>query len=103
MPGYIYILKCSDGSFYTGSTKDLEARLYAHQVGKASNYTSKRLPVQLVYAEEYDRIDEAFSREHQIKKWSRKKKQALINGNFDQLKSFARNYSEFGPSTSSGS
>lgn len=98
----MYILKCYDESLYTGSTKDLEARVYDHQNGKGSNYTSKRLPVELVYVEEYDRIDEAFAREHQIKKWTKKKKEALINGDFNQLKRLSKNYTEFGPSTSSG-
>ena len=96
MPGYTYILKCSDESYYTGSTINLEARIYDHINGRGSNYTSKRLPVVIVYVEEYDRIDAAFGREKQIKKWSRKKKEALINSDFNQLKRLAKNYSEYG-------
>ena len=76
----MYILECSDGSYYTGSTKDLERRLNEHSASQGSNYTRKRLPVKLVYYEEYSRIDEAFYREKQIQGWSRKKKEALING-----------------------
>lgn len=64
--GYMYILECSDGSYYTGSTTDIEARFYQHQVGKGANHTKKRLPVKLLYVEEYEKIDEAFEREKQI-------------------------------------
>lgn len=81
----MYILECSDCSFYTGSTQNIEARLEQHQQGQGSNFTSKNLPVKLVYFEEYERIDEAFSREKQIQGWSRAKKLALIQGAFDQL------------------
>lgn len=76
----MYILECADGSFYTGSTKNLDRRLWEHQNLLGANYTKKRLPVKLVYFEEYSRIDEAFYREKQIQGWSRKKKLALIEG-----------------------
>ena len=82
----MYILKCADGSYYTGSTNDLELRLIQHQCGEGANHTRKHLPVELVYYEEYERIDEAFYREKQIQGWSRKKKEALINGMTDELK-----------------
>ena len=88
--GYIYILKCSDNTFYTGSTNNLDARVYQHIIGEGSNYTKKRLPVSLVYAEEIERIDEAFYREKQIQGWSHKKKQALINGDFEKLISLSQ-------------
>ena len=78
--GYTYILRCSDGSYYTGSTIDLERRLEQHQSGEGANHTKKRLPVELVYVEEYERIDVAFYREKQIQNWSRAKKEALIAG-----------------------
>ncbi len=64
--GYMYILECSDGSYYTGSTKDLERRLQEHQNSRGANYTKRRLPVKLVYFEEYSRIDEEFYREKQV-------------------------------------
>jgi putative endonuclease len=80
MIGYTYILECSDGTYYTSSTKDLEIRLTQHQDGEGANHTKKRLPVKLVYVEEFQRIDEAFYREKQIQGWSRKKKEALIEG-----------------------
>ncbi|MCB9224722.1 MAG: GIY-YIG nuclease family protein [Crocinitomicaceae bacterium] len=83
--GYTYILLCSDDSFYTGSTKNLIKRLFEHQSGIGSNHTKKRLPVKLVYYEEYTRIDLAFNREKQIQGWSRNKKKALIDGNTKDL------------------
>ncbi|MFA8451280.1 MAG: GIY-YIG nuclease family protein [Bacteroidales bacterium] len=89
MKGYTYILKCSDGSYYTGSTKNLELRLRQHENGEGANFTRKRLPVELVYYEEYDRIDIAFYREKQIQRWSRKKKEALINGQLEKLAELA--------------
>ena len=79
MNGYLYILECADGSYYTGSTSNLELRVKQHQEGIGANHTRKRLPVKLVYYEMYPRIDDAFFREKQIQKWNRAKKQALIN------------------------
>ncbi|WP_298147335.1 GIY-YIG nuclease family protein [Flavobacterium sp.] len=90
--GYMYILKCRDGSYYVGSTFDLELRLNQHQCGEGANHTRKRLPVELVYYEEFDRIDEAYYREKQVQKWRREKKEALINGLHDNLPELARNY-----------
>ncbi len=65
----IYILECSDGTYYTGSTNNLELRLEQHQNGLGSNHTKKHLPVILLYFEEFDRIDKAFYREKQIQGW----------------------------------
>ena len=90
MKGYMYILECFDGSYYTGSTNNLELRLQQHQNGEGANHTREHLPVQLVYFEEYDRIDEAFKREKQIQGWSRKKKKALINGDLEKLHTLAK-------------
>jgi putative endonuclease len=83
--GYMYILECSDGSYYTGSTINLEKRLEQHQNGEGANHTKKHLPVMLVYHEVYERIEVAFQREKQIQKWNRKKKEALIKGEYDSL------------------
>lgn len=83
--GYMYILRCIDGSYYTGSTNNLDRRLKEHNSGEGSNYTKDRLPVNLVYYEEYDSISIAFNREKQIQGWSRKKKEALIKGEYDKL------------------
>ena len=92
MKGYTYILHCSDGSYYTGSTKNLALRLEQHQAGEGANHTRKRLPVKLIYYEEYNRIDEAFYREKQIQGWSRKKKEALIEGKQELLPQLAVAY-----------
>jgi putative endonuclease len=88
--GWTYILKCSDESFYTGSTKNLVSRIIDHQRGQGANHTRYRLPVTLVYLERFERVQEAFYREKQIQGWSRKKKQALISGMTKELKNLAR-------------
>ncbi len=88
---WMYILECSDGSYYTGSTNNIDTRLQEHQNGEGANYTKKRRPVKLVYLEEFQRIDDAFYREKQVQGWSRKKKEALINGDFDNLPELSRN------------
>ncbi len=90
MSSYMYILKCSDGSFYTGSTRELEKRVQEHNLGLGANYTRKHLPVELVYFEEFQRVDDAFAREKQIQGWSRKKKEALIQGQFGKLTDLAK-------------
>lgn len=87
--GYMYILKCSDDTYYTGSTIDLLKRFLEHQVGQGANYTAKRLPVLLFYFEEYDRIDSAFKREKQIQNWSQKKKEALVMKEYKKLHKLA--------------
>jgi len=85
MKGYMYILLCADGTFYTGSTKNIEGRVWQHQNGRAANYTKKRLPVKLVCVEEFELITDAFAREKQVQGWSRKKKIALINQKYESL------------------
>jgi len=90
--GYVYILHCSNGTYYTGSTIDLRNRIAQHQAGNGANHTKKYLPVELIYYEEYPRIDEAFFREKQIQGWSRKKKEALINGQLTDLPKLAIAY-----------
>jgi putative endonuclease len=85
MKGYLYILECSDGSYYTGSTIDLQKRINEHHNGQGTNHTKKRLPIKLVYVEEYLNIATAFEREKQIQGWSRAKKEVLITGDFDAL------------------
>lgn len=90
MKGYMYILLCSDNSYYTGSTKNLGFRLEQHQTGNGANYTRKRLPVELVYFEIFSRIGEAYRREKQVQGWSKKKKMLLISGCLDELKKAAK-------------
>jgi putative endonuclease len=82
---YMYILECADGSYYTGSTWNLEKRLWEHQNGQGANHTAKHLPVKLVYFEEGDRIEDAYHREKQIQGWNRKKKLALIAADSNAL------------------
>lgn len=82
---YIYILECSDKSYYTGSTWNLDKRLWEHQNGLGAKHTAKRLPVKLLYCEECDRIEDAYTREKQIQGWSRKKKEALMAGDTNLL------------------
>ena len=108
MKGYMYILLCDNGSYYTGSTNNLELRLQQHFAGEGSNHTKKHPPVKLLYYEEFDRIEEAFYREKQVQGWCRKKKEALINREHEKLPELSRNYSKYGrnekpvPSAGSG-
>ena len=85
----MYILLCSNGQYYTGSTNDLERRIWEHQNGMGANFTKKHLPVELVYFEDFQRIDEAFHREKQVQGWSRKKKEALIKSEYNKLHGLA--------------
>lgn len=75
---YVYILRCADGSLYTGWTNDLEKRVKTHNAGKGAKYTKTRLPVELVYYEEYEEKGEALSRECSIKKLKKTAKEKLI-------------------------
>ena len=87
---WMYILECSDGSYYVGSTKNIERRLIEHSTGLGALYTSSRLPIKLVYVEEFDRIIDAYDREKQVQNWSRSKREALIQGNFSKLPELAK-------------
>jgi putative endonuclease len=87
---FMYILLCSDGSYYTGSTWDINRRFDEHQNGGGAEYTKDRIPVKLVYCEEFDRIEDAYRRERQIHGWSRKKKKALIEGDMGKLVEFSK-------------
>ncbi len=91
---WVYILECSDASYYVGSTKNIDARLAQHQEGKGSEYTKRRLPVTLVFASEFDGVDEAFFMEKRIQGWSRAKRKALIEGRFEDLPNLSRNKQE---------
>ncbi len=88
---YVYILKCSDNSYYTGITANLSKRITKHKSGKhQEGYTYSRRPVQLVFYAEFTDINLAIASEKQIKKWSRIKKEALINGEFEKLPNLAK-------------
>jgi putative endonuclease len=87
---YAYMLRCADGSYYAGSTWDIERRLWQHSNGEGAAYTRRRLPVELVFLEEYDRIDEAYAREKQIQGWSRRKREALILSRYIDLPALSK-------------
>lgn len=76
---YTYIVKCKDGSLYTGWTNDLEKRIIAHNEGKGAKYTKSRRPVTLVYYETFETKEEAMSREYHIKRMSRSEKEKLLD------------------------
>ena len=82
MRTWLYIMKCADGSYYTGSTTNLHLRVAQHEAGEGGSYTSTRLPVEVVYVQEFPSGHEAFIRERQVKGWSRAKKEALIRSDF---------------------
>lgn len=93
---FVYILKCSDNTYYTGITNNPERRIDEHNSGENKNsYTAQRLPVEMIYCEKFTDFNLAIMWEKKIKDWSRKKKEALIKENWDQLKILAacKNYS----------
>ena len=88
---WVYILQCNDKSYYTGHTDNLEARLAQHTNRMILGcYTSTRLPVQLMYSQEFYTREEALAAEKQIQGWSRKKKEALIAGDWQALSCYAK-------------
>jgi predicted GIY-YIG superfamily endonuclease len=90
MSFWVYILKCNDGSYYTGHTESLEKRIGEHQSGAYGGYTSTRLPVKLVFAQDFPTREEALTSERQIKGWSRKKKEAMMRGDWNEVSRLAR-------------
>jgi len=90
---YVYILKCNDGTYYTGVTNNISLRISQHENGLSKDsYTYSRRPVKLVFYAEFTDINIAIQKEKQIKKWSKKKKEALINGDFDLLPELSKKY-----------
>jgi putative endonuclease len=87
---YVYILRCVDGSFYVGSSEEPNERVTAHNDGRGANYTYRHRPVTLVYSEPQESETKAISRERQIKRWTHQKKQALVDGNLERLKSLSK-------------
>ncbi|GAB3486224.1 GIY-YIG nuclease family protein [Flexivirga lutea] len=83
-------MRCGDGSYYVGSTLDLERRLAQHSVGEGAAYTRRRLPIELVWAQESDSVRTAYELEKQVQNWSRAKREALITGRFDLLPELAK-------------
>jgi predicted GIY-YIG superfamily endonuclease len=89
MHWFTYILLCSDDSYYVGHTEDIEARLALHNAGKGAVHTAHRRPVTLIYLEPYPSKAQEIAREKQLKKWTRAKKQALVNKDLDRLHDLA--------------
>ena len=88
---FTYMLRCSDGTYYVGSTRfDLSVRVFQHNSGTGSRYTACRRPVEVVWAAEFAKVTEAFSLEKQIQNWSRAKREALIEGRFADLPGLSR-------------
>ena len=98
---WAYLLRCGDGSYYAGHTDDLPTRIGLHNAGRGSDYTARRLPVALVWSQEFPSRIEALESERRIKGWSRAKKEALIAGDWSKLSQPAT-ASGARPSTSSG-
>ena len=87
---YVYILRCSDGSYYVGSTENLEERIAAHSAGNGPSYTAGRRPLALVHSELHNTKSLAVRRERQLKKWTRAKKEALIAGETNKLRELSK-------------
>ena len=88
---FTYILRCSDGSLYVGSTRfDVHQRVYQHNLGEGSRYTACRRPVELLWCAEFEKVTDAFGLEKQLQGWSRAKRMALIEGRFEDLPRLAR-------------
>ena len=104
MAFWVCVLRCVDGSYYVGHTDDLDQRVAQHQSGQFGGYTAKRRPVELAYSQEFSTRDEAFAVERRLKGWSRAKKEALIRGDWAELRRLARGRGRHAvhPSTSSG-
>ncbi|HYE50488.1 MAG TPA: GIY-YIG nuclease family protein [Azospirillaceae bacterium] len=114
---WLYILRCRDGRYYVGTTRDsVERRLAEHNSARYKGFTAKRRPVELVYAQPFQRITDAIAAERQVKGWRREKKEALIARRFDLLPELARTAvrggtaeddpdgaAEYGPRPSTGS
>ena len=90
---WTYLLRCRDGSFYVGSTRNLEQRMEQHAAGAVRGYTEALRPVELVWAHESERIDDAWGLERKIKGWSRAKRIALIEGRLADLPALSRSRS----------
>jgi putative endonuclease len=101
---FVYILKCSDNSYYTGFTNDLERRLEEHNSGKNKDcYTFNKRPVELMWFETFNDVLNAIAVEKQIKGWSRRKKEALIVEDWEKLVLYSKNYTQFGNGSSTSS
>ncbi|MFL0413451.1 GIY-YIG nuclease family protein [uncultured Sphingomonas sp.] len=98
---WVYLLHCSDGSFYAGHTGNLDPRISRHHAARRSDYTARRQPGSLAWSRESSTRLEALETERRIKGWSRAKKEALITGGWDQISRLAASHPAR-PSTGSG-
>jgi putative endonuclease len=89
MSFWVYILRCADDSYYTGHTDNLEKRIGEHQAGLCGGYTASRLPVELAFSQDFSTREEALSAEQQTKGWSRKKKEAMMRGDWAEVSRLA--------------
>ena len=88
---WLYVLRCSDGSYYVGTARgSLESRIAQHNAGAFQGYTASRRPVELIFSQWSDRITDAIENERKLKKWSRAKKEAFIRGDFESLQQLAK-------------
>lgn len=85
---FVYILKCSDNSYYTGHTDDIEKRISEHRLGKIKSYTQDRLPIEVVFIQEFGTRAEALEAERKLKSWSRFKKEIVINQGWEAMAGF---------------
>jgi len=92
---FTYILRCADDTLYVGHTEDLASREQTHNDGRGAAYTAARTPLRMVYAEEHASVASAIAREHQLKRWSHKKKEALILDDRAALRSLGRRPTKF--------
>jgi len=90
MTWWVYMLECSGGCIYVGHTEDLKARFAAHLAGTGAGFTRSHPPIRIAYSEEHSNELSAITRERQLKRWSRAKKQAMIAGRLDRIHELAR-------------
>ena len=87
---HMYMLRCRDESYYVGSTVQLAVRVAQHQLGLGAAYAKRRRPVELVFAQEFERIEDAYAMEKRVQGWSRAKREALIRGDFAALPALSK-------------
>jgi putative endonuclease len=97
---WVYILKCADASYYVGSARELDVRAEQHALGTVDSYVRARRPIELVWAQECEHIEDAWVLEHKIKGWRREKKLALIEGRLHDLPALSRSHARDGGDSS---
>ena len=95
MSFWVYMLQCADRSYYVGHTDELEKRVLQHERGEVDGYTSTRRPVRVMFSQEFASREEALAAERQIKGWSRKKKEALVQGDWAEMARLAQRRKPF--------